>query len=245
MTLSSFMSTALLLLAVAAWKQAAAGIVGMLSKVRDRTGGSWKPDGIVDVGANTGEWTREVRGLFPDAKILMVEATPMHEDTLRRVAEDVGNAEYRIAVCTARDGEKVGYYQGKNTGNSLFRENTKHYENDAPVQRTSATVDSLVRSSLLGDGPVDVIKADVQGAELLVLQGATRALGQASFVYLEASTIEYNQGAPCFYEVDAFLRSRGYYLYDIADLNYNVAFKTFGLGQYDGRKSKECVVWRL
>jgi hypothetical protein len=75
----------------------------------------------------------------------------------------------------------------------------------------------------------------VQGAELAVFKGARRALSQATFVYFEGSTVEYNEGGACLYEVDAFLRSQGFFLYDYAALSYDEVFKTKGLGQFDGR----------
>lgn len=207
-------------------------LVVMLRRIKNKTG--FEPNAVVDVGANYGDWSRAARKLFPQAKILMVEATPMHEKNLKKAAQEIGNAEHRIAVVTARDGETVQFFQGKNTGNSMFRENSNHYANEKAVERQSQTVDSIVAGSFLRDEVIDVIKADVQGAELGVFQGATQVLRQATFVYFEASTIEYNSGAPCTHEVDAFLRSQGFFLYDMADLHYNEAFKTFGVGQYDG-----------
>jgi hypothetical protein len=45
------------------------------------------------------------------------------------------------------------------------------------------TLDSIIASSFLCDQVIDVIKADVPGAELAVSQGATQALGEAVFVY--------------------------------------------------------------
>lgn len=117
----------------------------------------------------------------------------------------------------------------------MFRENSKHYVNDKPMKRITSTVDSLVQNSHLKNERIDIIKADVQGAELAVFKGARRTLSQATFVYFEGSTVEYNEGGACHYEVDAFLRSQGFFLYDLGVFMYNDAFKTMGLGQFDGR----------
>jgi hypothetical protein len=96
------------------------------------------------------------------------------------------------------------------------------------------TLDDIVASSSIAGKHIDIVKADVQGAELLVFSGGTKVLEQATFVQLEGSTVEYNEGGSCFYEVDAFLRSHGFFLYDIADLQYNGRlFRTPGLGQFD------------
>lgn len=73
-----------------------------------------------------------------------------------------------------------------------------------------------------------------QGAELVVLAGATETLKKATFVQLEVSVVQYNKGAACWYEVDAFLRKHGFYFYDSADYSRNEgAFHTKALGQFD------------
>jgi FkbM family methyltransferase len=211
-----------------------AGAQDMLRRVQMNTG--FIANAIVDVGANVGDWTREVRGIFPSSKALMVEATPMHDGTLQNVANQIGNAEHKIAVLSSKDNETVHFYQTGDTGNSMFRENSEHFKDATSVERKTITLDSLIAESFLRDEVIDILKADVQGAELAVFQGATKVLSQASFVHFEASTTQYNEGAPCFHEVDAFLRSQGFFFYDISGMHYNPAFKTFGLGQYDGMK---------
>jgi Methyltransferase FkbM domain len=91
---------------------------------------------------------------------------------------------------------------------------------------------------------VDLIKVDVQGAELLVFAGGHKLLEQATFVQVEGSTIEYNEGGSCSYEVDDLLRKYGFFLYDISDMSYNAAlFKTTGLGQYDIMYVKPSSPW--
>ena len=83
------------------------------------------------------------------------------------------------------------------------------------------------------DAVVDYIKVDVQGAELLVLQGGFETLKQASFIQFESSTVEYNAGSSCFFEIDEFLRTHGFYLYHQEDPMIQKLFKTKGLGQWD------------
>jgi hypothetical protein len=75
----------------------------------------------------------------------------------------------------------------------------------------------------------------LQGAELVVLQGATQLLQQVSFVQFEASMVEYNSGGACWSDVDALLQKHGFYFYDFGDANYGAAstFHTKGIGQVD------------
>ena len=83
------------------------------------------PEAIIDVGANTGSFSADLRRHFPDAAILMVEASTHHESTLQQRVEQMGNAEYRIAVLSSTAGTVVPWYQDESnpqgTGNSMFR----------------------------------------------------------------------------------------------------------------------------
>jgi len=68
----------------------------------------------------------------------------------------------------------------------------------------------------------------------MVLGGATETLKKATFVQLEVSVIQYNAGAACWYDIDAFLRKHGFYFYDSGDYSSNEdAFHTKAIGQFD------------
>lgn len=57
---------------------------------------------------------------------------------------------------------------------------------------------------------MDYLKIDVQGAELIVFDGATRLLDKAVVVHAEASFVPLYHGQPTFGDLDADLRSRGF-----------------------------------
>jgi len=192
------------------------------------------PQAIVDVGANKGKYSSFIHRMYPDAAILMIEADSKHEEKLKKFASDKPNVEYNIALLSSEENEEVNWFGGGDTGNSMFRERSKFYENDTPVTKTTATLDNIVTSSHVSSLSVDIIKVDVQGAELMVLQGARQALSKATFVQFEGSTVAYNEGGSCTWQVDAFLRSQGYALYDLGERTFNPEiFKTPGTGQYD------------
>ena len=102
----------------------------------------------------------------------MLEANGQHEESLQKIA-NVTKGTYTIGVFSSTEGEDVDFYGGGDTGNSMFRENTIHFENVVPVQKKTLTVDGVVRRSGI-QKPVDILKLDIQGAELLALQGATK-----------------------------------------------------------------------
>lgn len=208
---------------------------GLLSLLKQQYP-DYQPNAVVDIGANVGAWAHRVRVNYPDAKLLLLEATPKHEAALQAKCQEMGQAEYQIVVLSGTTGDTVDFFQDGDTGNSMMRENSKHYQNAKSVTRTTIRLDDVIQQSpLLRDLPaIDFIKADVQGAELLVLEGGTETLSKASFVQLETSLIEYNAGGACFHDIDAFLRSQGFYLYEMSDMQRNnPAFKTLGIGQFD------------
>ncbi len=86
---------------------------------------SFKPEAIIDVGANTGGYTESLRKHFPEAAILMVEASTYHDSKLKTVAEELGNAEHRIAVLSSKAGTVVQWFQNdqnpSGTGNSMYK----------------------------------------------------------------------------------------------------------------------------
>ncbi|MBS0338828.1 MAG: FkbM family methyltransferase, partial [Proteobacteria bacterium] len=61
-----------------------------------------------------------------------------------------------------------------------------------------------------GLGDVDFLKLDVQGAELMVLQGAERTLEDVVMVQVEVEFVELYENQPLFADVDRYLRSRGF-----------------------------------
>lgn len=67
-------------------------------------------------------------------------------------------------------------------------------------------------------GLVDYIKIDVQGAELPVFQGASKALNTALFIHTEVEFAELYEGQPLFADVDSHLRNAGFQFHTFVSL---------------------------
>jgi FkbM family methyltransferase len=67
-------------------------------------------------------------------------------------------------------------------------------------------------------GPIDVLKVDVQGAELDVLRGAQASLASVRMLELEVEFQPLYEGQPLFGDVDEFLRERGFVLWRLRDI---------------------------
>lgn len=202
---------------------------------------TWKPNAILDVGANVGCWTIRGRTIFPNTKFMMFEAFQDFSDALTKVKNDSNNndmVDFAIEVLSSEDEKEVLFWAEGATGNSMFPQllgrGGRGHSDIKPVTRTTKTLDTARSTSFLKDERIDILKLDVQGAELSVLQGATGILKEVSFVQFEASVIEYNKGGSCYYQVDEYLRDHGFYLYDMGDLQRNKGlFRSNGVGQYD------------
>lgn len=129
----------------------------------------WKPRGIVDVGANTGGWTRAVQGegLYPGVKTFMVEAFSHHSSSLEETKKSFadGVVDYTIAALSSKDGDTVKFHSIKNgftTGNSMFIEESVHYNNNSDA--TFDLVNTVKLDTLLEHKMehVDYLKLDVQ-----------------------------------------------------------------------------------
>jgi len=168
---------------------------------------------IIDIGANRGEWTRQLLSLFPEASVLMIEANPRHFAALASV-----NKPFQIALLA--DVEKtVPYYTAphtQGTGDSMYRENTFHYDNSEVTMYNTRTLDQV-----LGEGdrrPISIMKLDVQGAELDVLNGGLRALDRTGALIVETAMFDYNSGGPTFAQVVAFMDKKDFAVIDIIEL---------------------------
>lgn len=147
------------------------------------------------------------------ADVTMVDANRDKEHLLDQLGD------YHIAVLGDVDGREVDYFKCQNgdagSGNGIYRENTEHLF--LAEKRLTVTLKSLLGS----DEGFDMIKMDVQGAELDVIRGGLSIVRKTRYLLLELQTYNYNIGAPHLEEVVSFLRGEGFTVVDIVDLMYS------------------------
>ena len=188
------------------------GVVSMAASLDNLRRNGFDPAFILDVGAYYGEWSRMARRIYPKTPIYMLEANPNAETQLACASREIGAAEYRIALLGATPAESVVFHVG-GTGSSVFLENTSAPYSAAKLPMT--TLDDLLKVCQPHPAPY-FLKVDVQGSELEVLRGAQQALQDTEAALLEVSLLEYNQGAPLFAEVVAFMHARNFVVYDVS-----------------------------
>jgi FkbM family methyltransferase len=93
------------------------------------------------------------------------------------------------------------------------------------------TLDHVLQAHAIAD--LDFIKADTQGSELFVLEGASRALESSVVgVEVEVEFAPIYQGQPLFADVDLFVRSLGYQLFDLRPCYWKRAAGRMAGGPY-------------
>jgi hypothetical protein len=64
---------------------------------------------------------------------------------------------------------------------------------------------------------IDLVKIDVQGAELDILNGGSKTIKRSKYLLLEVSTLQYNIGAPLMDQVVNKLKEYEFVIDDILD----------------------------
>jgi FkbM family methyltransferase len=167
----------------------------------------WHPRNVLDIGGYKGNWTRTVRRLFPTARIVIVE--PNRHSELESVGVPVHYEVLSSEVTT------IPWYSNMTTGDSIYKELTRHYSNVTPATRRTTTLDALFPNEQF-----DFIKLDCQGAELDILKGGKTLLQSTNVLLIECSFAgKYNAGAPSFAEYLHYLDSIGFAPLDITELH--------------------------
>ncbi len=175
----------------------------------------FQPRAVIDVGAYRGDWARSFKGVFPQAKVLMLEAQESKRPVLDRVSRQCDGLCYQIVLLGAADGETVQFVEME-TGSSVFEEQSP-YQREV-IEKEQRSLDTLLKNHDEFK-QADLLKLDVQGYEIEVLKGASDLLRHTQCVYLEASLIPTNQGCPSYFEVYDYLNELGFRLLDICHMS--------------------------
>lgn len=170
------------------------------------------PKVVFDVGACVLHWTNLAKRFWPNAQYYAFEAMQQSATIFEE-----NNIEYQIGLLSDQDGKDVVFYQNTRDpgGNSYYKENSEinkqadvYFNDSHKIIKKSMTIDSIVERRNFPQP--DLIKMDVQGAELDVLKGSLKTLEHCQDLILELQKVEYNKGAPLCDEVIAYVESLGF-----------------------------------
>jgi len=147
-----------------------------------------KLDTIYDIGAHKGLWSLQVKEVLPEAKFFLFEANPVWKADLEATGMD------HFITCLSDESRSVAFFDAPTCGASYYREATTFFDGVPTVMTKTATLDAMALRHDLA--PPDMLKLDVQGAELDVLAGAVKALETITLIQCELPLVRYNLGAP-------------------------------------------------
>ena len=166
-----------------------------------------EPKVIYDIGACVLHWTRHAKSKWPNAEYYLIDAA----DSVEQFLDKSGDS-WAIEVLSNEDGKEITFYEDSENpgGNSYYIETTGAFTEQHAKTKKTITLDTLVSEE--NWSKPDLIKMDVQGAEIDILKGATETIKHCNNIILEAQHVDYNQGAPKVDAVIEYMNSIGFEL---------------------------------
>jgi FkbM family methyltransferase len=186
----------------------------VLENVRDL---NVAPRTVFDIGAAYGDWTRQCAQVYPDARYVLVEPLVEYEQFLLSTVESLGRAGIVWGAAGPVDGNTTVHVHADLVGSSTLHEHEAGLEEEARAVPVRA-VDSLARE--LGTAGPYLLKVDVQGAELMVLEGARAVLAETELIMLEVSFLDFFEAGASFSETVGAMATAGFALYDLSGVAY-------------------------
>jgi len=181
----------------------------ILSTLKDK----FNPDYILDIGCGHGEWFLKSVKFFPNSKYLLFDGNKLNQKKLSTLKKKYKNLFYKI--CLLSDSVKELKFFNMGYGSSVYEEKTNFTRSVEYI--TSSTLE-IELSSFNLNTTNNMIKLDVQGSEIDILNGLGKFISCFEIIILETAVKEYNKGSPLFVDVIKFMNEKNYTLYDVCDL---------------------------
>lgn len=172
------------------------------------------PSTILDVGANKGQFASVAARIHPNAEIWAFE--PLRPARLKLERNLIGRNATILPFALGREANDTQFYVAdREDSSSLYRPASGQQEafgvglrgtTQVQVRRLDEVIDLSLRPGCA------LLKIDVQGGELDVLDGAKGQLPYIGSVYLEGSFVELYQSQPLITECFSFLVEAGFQL---------------------------------
>jgi FkbM family methyltransferase len=199
--------------------------------------GQFPNDGVyVDVGYHRGEWSANVLAQHPGARIVAFDPWP-DASGYYESSPQKKNIEFYAVALADRDGTST-FYDYRNACNSLARRDLQRVapENEYPV--TVTTLDAWCREHDVRY--IDLLKVDVEGYDLPVLEGAVGLLNSGA---IGAFVFEYDDAwiysRRLLGDAATLIEAAGYQLAKlfngfVVPFEYRIDHETFGPAMYVG-----------
>jgi FkbM family methyltransferase len=180
---------------------------------------------VVDIGANRGQFALAVRQIVPDAHIVSFEPLPGPAAIYRDIFGDDSSVVLHEMAVGAVAGEAIIHLSARDDSSSLLPITERQNALFPGTAEIGTAVIRVVRlEDLLGaDDIVEpaLLKIDVQGFELVALEGCGDLLDRFAWVYVECSFVELYSGQASADSVVAWLYQRTFSLSGVYNMTYD------------------------
>ena len=184
--------------------------LGESMKLQDLKNLGFNPATILDIGAHKGQFYGWAKQVWPEAFIWMVEANTCHARTLEDVIQNT-NDQYTISTLGDSEREVTFYTRSDkpHTEGASYYKEAAYWDIPQLVMKIPKKLETL-DIVFTDESQFDLIKIDTQGSELDILTGGRVLSKKASYILLEVSLTELNEGAPTQDEVFLFMEKIGF-----------------------------------
>ena len=168
---------------------------------------------LVDVGASMGDFIAQMKNQRNNLIVHAFEpVSSVYNKLVNRFSADNHCTFYNFAI-GEKDGEVQFYANDYTYSSSVLPMTSNHVEefpytkNVKVISREMRRLDSILDVSKLPK-PL-LVKIDVQGFELQVINGGEELISQADYVLVEVSFVELYQGQPLFDEINSRMNQLG------------------------------------
>ena len=182
--------------------------------------GVQRVDTLIDVGANEGQFLFAVLNHFSPRRVVTIEMLPDLAEQLKEKAPDnvqvvqcaVGREPGTGRICRSVFSPASSLLELAPEASDMYRMDLRQFDGGPVAVRT---LDDIYRSS--GLGHVELLKIDVQGYELNVIDGGLNTLANTDFVMIEANFVPVYRGGSTFSSVFQSLTGLGFHLKNVFD----------------------------
>ncbi len=182
---------------------------------------------ILDAGASNGRISQRLLKIFPKANIYAFEPNPLYRQTLETFAQEDSRFHPQYLALSGYEGSAELFITESPGNTSLFSpgDRLKEIDPDGSTIKQKQDVDIVTIDQWAkrnNNVTIQLMKFDIQGAELQALQGAIKVLQKSTYtVYTEVVFNSLYTGGALFSEIDLFFRKQGFILYDLYKPKYN------------------------
>lgn len=167
--------------------------------------------GVIHIG---GHWAEEANIYYTNgiSKSVWIEADPSSFEVMKRNLQSYSDVICLNYCVSDQDDKEVIFNVSNNEGQSSSILELEYHKQAHPEVRylsnislTTKTVNSIVIDNKIDINSYNMLVADIQGAELLMLKGATDIIPFMEAIYLEVNKKELYKGCGLVEEIDEFL----------------------------------------